>query len=891
MGQARQSVPADDVSAGQVGRPSGQSSLAESSSAASVAGGPVDSSFTPSQVAMAAGVVAPPDMTGRVGRLGGYELVRKLGQGGMGTVYLARQVSLDRPVAVKVLAPRLADDPQFVARFTREAYAAAQLTHHNVVQIHDIGAQDESHYYSMEYVHGQSLAQLVKNQGKLDPEVAVGYILQAARGLKFAHDQGMIHRDVKPDNLLLNHQGIVKVADLGLVKTPGSAETVMKGNASTRQADTRLGRGDVTEANAMMGTPAYMAPEQAVDATKVDVRADIYSLGCTLYDLLTGRPPFVGNSAVEVMTKHAREAVVPPDRLVKHIPPRLSQIVLRMIAKKPDERYATADLLVADLEKYLGIESSGPFTPSEDLTGQLEAASRGFANASAASLRNNIARGFLALSTLGVVGLAILGWTTLAAGMFALGLFTVVSYFILRGITQRTHLFGKLRQLAASGTIGDWLKTLAGGLLIMAAIVLLGWFWVWLGFAVVSVGLAAAFHFGLDAMVRKQREPYLKQIEQMMMSMRMRGVDETAIRHFVCRYAGNGWEELYETLFGYEAKIDARQRWARGQRGLPRKRFLPLRDPIIQWIDAKLQEGRADRDRRLIQSAEVRAMEAQGVSEMEARRKAKNRAEAIVAAAAEVRQTALRQAATVAPGMTPAPPAVASKLRELTEEKPASEIPATFQRERSSYITRRYGGPLEMLFGNTMRFVCGAIILLGFCLWRYDNRDWERPVSELEKISDQQRVDSQDLIKEKSISAIKTIGNSVATDWGTRAMAPRWWIPKMLRDWFSTWNAGVAAIILLSSLFFRGRFFGLVCLLAAIITFVGYTLAGRAPPVMGTIPGGSVGQTVSSVGNEAAARAIELLGPPGHAEYVAMCVGLGLFVLAVFFLRDKELPA
>ena len=164
----------------------------------------------------------------------GYAIERELGRGGMGTVYLARQLSLDRPVALKVMSKRWATDPVFVARFTREAYAAAQLSHPNIVQIHDIGEADGTRFFSMEYVRGKSLADVVKAQGKLDPETAVGYVLQAARGLKHAHDRGMIHRDVKPDNLLLDDQGLVKVADLGLVKTPASQRGDRRPAAPTR---------------------------------------------------------------------------------------------------------------------------------------------------------------------------------------------------------------------------------------------------------------------------------------------------------------------------------------------------------------------------------------------------------------------------------------------------------------------------------------------------------------------------------------------------------------------------------------------------------------------------------------------------------------------------------
>ncbi len=154
-------------------------------------------------------------------RLGGYELVEQLGMGGMGEVYLARQISLDRQVAVKTMRPQWARDPLFVARFTKEAFAAAQLVHHNVVQIYDIAAENDINFFSMELVDGGSLAHVQKQIGKLDVEMAVGYVLQAARGLAIAHQCGMVHRDIKPDNLLLSKHGVVKIADLGIVKSPG----------------------------------------------------------------------------------------------------------------------------------------------------------------------------------------------------------------------------------------------------------------------------------------------------------------------------------------------------------------------------------------------------------------------------------------------------------------------------------------------------------------------------------------------------------------------------------------------------------------------------------------------------------------------------------------------
>jgi serine/threonine protein kinase len=207
-------------------------------------------------------------------RVGGYLLLRKIGAGAMGTVWLARQLSLGRVVALKVLRPSLARDPQFVYRFTQEAFAAAQLVHHNIVQIYDCGSEKKVHFFSMEYVDAENLQSLVRREGKLDPEVATGYILQAARGLQYAHDRGMVHRDIKPDNLLLNRNGIVKVVDLGLVKRARAGQ----GSWEADDAETEPIRSSLRrpQTESQGGTPSYMSPEQVEDSAEVDARSDIW---------------------------------------------------------------------------------------------------------------------------------------------------------------------------------------------------------------------------------------------------------------------------------------------------------------------------------------------------------------------------------------------------------------------------------------------------------------------------------------------------------------------------------------------------------------------------------------------------------------------------------------
>jgi serine/threonine protein kinase len=648
------------------------------------------------------------------GKLGGYELLQKLGQGGMGSVYLARQVSLDRNVAVKVLAPQLGRDPTFVARFTREAYAAAQLTHHNIVQIHDIGEEKEIRYFSMEFVPGQTLGGVVKKAGRLEPEAAVGYVLQAARGLKFAHDHAMIHRDIKPENLLLNDQGMVKVADLGLVKRKGTSdETATPGLAAASDASK-------TQADLVMGTPAYMAPEQAKDAARVDVRADIYSLGCTLYDLLTGRPPFIGKTAVEVMTKHACEPVVPPEMIVKNIPKMLSGILLKMVAKKPEQRHPSMADVIRDLEEYLGTSGGGhgPFTPKEEHARALESTVNQFNNASWAMLRRIIVWTYLGLCA-GITGLLLgLACTGNAAvdimwagAFFGLAVLSMASYLVLDGITQRTHLFRKIRQYMFGAQLADWLKAALALIVLIGILAVLNLVWIWLGVLVAAVVLTAAFHFVVDSMVRQQRKAPLQQAEVLFKSMRLRGLDEDALRQFVCKYSGHRWEEFYEALFGYEGKMQARQSWGRD-----RKKWGAWRDATIAWIDQQTRHRQEEKDRRFMAKVEERKLRAQGVAQPAA--KARKLANAVVAKAARMRETIADAGKSKRKGGIGEVTVVTSA--SLLDDDALSKDEG-FERRHESYLQRKYGGFTGLLLGAQVRFLVGLGILCGFMIWFHAN--------------------------------------------------------------------------------------------------------------------------------------------------------------------------
>jgi serine/threonine-protein kinase len=264
----------------------------------------------------------------------GCELVEKLGQGGMGEVYKARQLGLDRWVAVKIMRPALAEDPDFIRRFLLEARTAGRLRHENIVSALDCGAANGRYFMIMELIEGRPVSEILKERGRIPEREALEWTCQVADGLEYAWSHRIIHRDIKPQNLMLTREGVVKICDLGLCRSA------------------RL-EASLTATGELNCTPTYASPEQARGERDLDIRSDIYSLGATLYQLVTGHPPFTGTSAGDLLVKHVTEPPVPPDRRDPGVSPGVSGLILRMLEKKRELRPSTPGALASRIRTLL----------------------------------------------------------------------------------------------------------------------------------------------------------------------------------------------------------------------------------------------------------------------------------------------------------------------------------------------------------------------------------------------------------------------------------------------------------------------------------------------------------------------------------------------------------
>lgn len=262
----------------------------------------------------------------------GFKILGKLGAGAMAVVYKGKQLSLNRSVAIKVLPRRFSENPEYVQRFYKEGQAAGKLNHPNIVQAIDVGEAGGYHYFVMEYVEGKTIADDISAGHIFGEQEAIEIIIQVCHALQHAHAHGLVHRDVKPKNIMINTQGVVKLADMGLARETTDIEAAQ------------------SEEGKAYGTPYYIAPEQIRGKIDIDGRADIYGLGATFYNMVTGRVPFTGEDSAEIMKRHLREKLIPPDHINTALSAGVSEVIEIMMAKRREDRYNNVEELLMDLE-------------------------------------------------------------------------------------------------------------------------------------------------------------------------------------------------------------------------------------------------------------------------------------------------------------------------------------------------------------------------------------------------------------------------------------------------------------------------------------------------------------------------------------------------------------
>ncbi|RME86295.1 MAG: serine/threonine protein kinase, partial [Planctomycetota bacterium] len=266
-------------------------------------------------------------------RIGNYEVEKKIAQGGTSSIYIAHHIQTGKKVALKVLLPHLTRNKEFVARFDREGEALTQFDHPHIVKAYETGVYQKHHFIALELLEGESLYEFLGQKTGIDERVALEIGLQIAKAMKYLHEKGFVHRDIKPQNIMITTDQVVKLIDLGLTK--------------------QISQISITQKGMILGTPYYISPEQASGAEKIDYRTDIYSWGATMYHLLTGRPPFVGDKAKEVMDKHLKEDPLPPWQINRSISQKTSALILATLEKEPEDRPLSFEMIIHHVNQIL----------------------------------------------------------------------------------------------------------------------------------------------------------------------------------------------------------------------------------------------------------------------------------------------------------------------------------------------------------------------------------------------------------------------------------------------------------------------------------------------------------------------------------------------------------
>jgi len=424
-------------------------------------------------------------------------------------------------------------------------------------------------------------------------------------------------------------------------------------------------------------------------------------------------------------------------------------------------------------------------------------------------------RGILPLAFFGICALvfvvALLFSWTLASGVLGLAVMTPAAYFIISGLRQRTYLFERTRGFLFSARITDWLTWIGGGLVFLLALWLLGSLWYWLGFAILAAGLAAGYSFIVDDGLSRQRKEPLDKMEQLLKSLRLKGVDETSLRSFVARYSGDNWEEFFEALFGYEAKLAAREQFGRGDSGRTRKNFRSWRDSLIRWMDDRLKADKERKERKHLQTVEEKNLKAQGVDVLAARKQAQAMADALIDEAEQGRKEPAKGGATVVD-----PKLAAEAKRQRIKQMLADARRGAYQPKKNRMLGLA-ASPLTFALGGKMRFLLGCLLIAAFAMWVKMNPNLLQSVSQVTETA-KSAIESAKTGDVKA--ATDTVKGSVADSSKQSAAAQDLPIP-VLGHVLSGWAAGLAGVVLVVLGLFRGWKMSVFALPAAALMLLG----------------------------------------------------------------------
>ncbi|WP_165245852.1 serine/threonine-protein kinase [Paludisphaera soli] len=771
-----------------------------------------------------------------VPRLLGRCLVLKLlGHGPRGRSLLARPLSLAGRVVLKVVSADRDRDAVFVERFLREALATAQLSSPHIIPIVDIGRDRSSTFTAMEYVPGSSLAEELARRVKIEPRTAAAWILQAARGLAVAHAQGIWHRDVKPENLRLTPDGLVVVDDLGLETTPSMAAAESARDAAGRRGPKGRGKTASEDApakpptiqRAAAGTPAYMAPEQARDALVIDGRADVYALGCTFYQLVTGRAPFAKTTATELIASHQDQPLIPPQEFAPGLPAPISEAILAMTRKSPEERYLSMDVVIDVLENALGLRQGGVTAD--------EAAYQAAAMDAAVLMRDSPA----ARLRRGVLMAAGGAWLAFLVLLLAFGAYRPMLVIAGFGLLTAAALAFTSRSVRPSGLaelirevfLGDGLRSwfvAAAAALVLLGMTVYGGFLCPLLFLAASVGgLIGAFHFYVERPFLVAKDEAVGAVKDPLRRLRRVGVDERRLRDALILAAGRGWEPLFAALFGERALAAERLRGLHDPSAPSGEGRAWWRGGVERGLAALVAMRRDARLRRLFQNAAEARFEAEGLNLLTARRLSWRVSRALIRAAAEWRdEQAALEAGRRAPGA--AGPTITQQLRDAVENP-------------DRVLAGREAGPgllapqLESwsyrLFGRLPRLILGASLFAVFAYWMHSH-----DVVTADQVG-RAAADIGRAAKAAAENADPDALRDVRVD--IPVETSRWfqplgdtWVSAPFRSILAA-NVGAAGLLLIASAVFRSRLVGLFALLAAaVVVFgpgLGLTSAWLAP--------------------------------------------------------------